>query len=1198
MSQVIRHLKGKVRPASEPRPAVVHIEHMRSRVGRSLVHPYFARRIARAARPNVDAPKRWHRHTLARIGFYLTALGTAILLFRLGLAVYGVAWGKPTAVENYCTQTKGACDALFDFFTPFLVLALATFIFMTWRLWWVTRPILTKARTGARELVPTAGAIFEKIVGRDELCTVIMQILHDRDNRRPYLIVGGVGTGKTAVLVRLTELLGPWHAVPVPIRLREVNGQFSFAELAERKFCEEASSGMFPVAFAGRVWQQLRKDDRVVVLADGLEEAFAGSENERDRDNLIRQAIQQAYEQKLPLVIASRPHHPLEATQAAVLELESLSEEAALDYIEDRGPAHDEHRLDWIVETADVTDAPLYLQITRQLYDQGLLEHLTGGPGGPRLDTRGVDRSALRWRILETWLTALITGHLHPEVAIRGRDRRNAITYISALACVGLLMDKIEVSFEDLAGTISKAHAPRTDESLLPEDRQQRERSPYPAVWTALTKEVSDLQPDVTAPGLLQNARPHHRMSLLSLAATHGEQLGLVEMKGAGVRFQHSIIQAYLGSRFIHALHRGELDTALEEPGRELLIALVLDSRRWMSDAGDTPVSGVAAHARFRTPIQLGKGSRHDDESDPRMRVAALLEAAQEHRDGKAFDLYAAALEIDSVLTSPRHAEIAKSLERHWCEVTIGDRRTLEEAKLGAVYRFGEALREIARRNSAKPAYEEFFHIGCQEDSYPIRIAIAQEIGAGGDHAFAALCNGHEDPWDRYQAAEAELRDHEETRAAEYEKEYQKLRKIRGQETAAERVSREEQTRKIHEEATEKRLIGRMKVWHEFVMRAWLAPMLLGSVGDEYRDRAQDYLDKWLKHVRQQPSENHDAMMPISLEIALAQGFKSASNRRRRHPSTSAEARSLLVERTEQILQDSRFWYSHLTLIHALCLWSLPDQPAPDASHPADEQRRHPSPDSSGTDGRHVQVRPSMSPIETVAHWLSIAGSTHVPADHPVNDVSGAKEPEHPFVVEAADLTALALQSGHPERFIWIDESGVMNKVGSRAARPTDYRKHNLWIPPSAGWSALDRRAQLLLADVLIMLNLTEGQGEPEAREQRLNRANRSDLPLCLTKDRRPLEPETTVGMPGMSEPESTCLDGCPFELCPYPPSGALARAELSEAFCRRQQTLLGHRFPRPTRKTAPWQGITPRELRRFWEKMASRTRPHDLTPP
>src|ERR1017187_822331 len=48
--------------------------------------------------------------------------------------------------------------------------------------------------------------------------------------------------------------------------------------------------------------------------------------------------------------------------------------------------------------------------------------------------------------------------------------------------------------------------------------------------------------------------------------------------------------------------------------------------------------------------------------------------------------------------------------------------RRLEEAKLGVVHRFGEALREISRRHQDRtgPAYEEIFDIGCGNDSYPV----------------------------------------------------------------------------------------------------------------------------------------------------------------------------------------------------------------------------------------------------------------------------------------------------------------------------------------------------------------------------------------------------------------------------------------------------------------------------------------------
>jgi hypothetical protein len=223
-----------------------------------------------------------------------------------------------------------------------------------------------------------------------------------------------------------------------------------------------------------------------------------------------------------------------------------------------------------------------------------------------------------------------------------------------------------------------------------------------------------------------------------------------------------------------------------------------------------------------------------------------------------------------------------------------------------------------------------------------------------------------------------------------------------------------------------------------------------------------------------------------------------------------------------------------------------------------------------------------------------MAGSRCAPADQHADGKPGQGQ-LHPFVAEAGDLAALALECGSPARFIWIDESSIVRKVGSRPASPRDYRKHNLWIAPSSGWSALDRRAQQLVADVLIMLNLTEQAGStqsPGARERRLESSNQSTLPPCLTRDRRPLQPGHTIGSAVTASHGSTCLDGCQFELCPYPPSGAQPRAELSEAFCRRQQSLLAHRLRRPGRKTAPWQGLTPKELESFWAQMAWRSRP------
>ena len=67
----------------------------------------------------------------------------------------------------------------------------------------------------------------------------------------------------------------------------------------------------------------------------------------------------------------------------------------------------------------------------------------------------------------------------------------------------------------------------------------------------------------------------------IRLAATWGTQLQLVEAQENAVRFPHSILQAYLGSRLIgYAMADGKFrKEALDNAGRELLIALVMHSR-------------------------------------------------------------------------------------------------------------------------------------------------------------------------------------------------------------------------------------------------------------------------------------------------------------------------------------------------------------------------------------------------------------------------------------------------------------------------------------------------------------------------------------------------------------------------------------------------------------------------------------------
>jgi NACHT domain len=1026
-----------------------------------------------------------------------TAIGAGALLFVLWIAwaMAVFARGKFWIVdlEERCHGAETQCAVFLGFGSSLLTVALVTAVFVVWRLWRAKQPIARRARTKAREFVPTAAhSTMEQVVGRDELCDVISQELRDRGARRPYLLVGGVGVGKTAVMVRLTEVLAQRGAIPVPVRLRDVGeGVLDFSELARVRFCREVDEsllreGLVARAVGDQAWRWLRKEDRVVVLADGLEEVFAEGEKERDRDILIRRAIREAGEQKLPLVIASRPHAPLSDIEAAVTELEPLSEEAALAYIGEGGHSSDQHLVDWVVELADVTEAPLYLQITKQLYQHHLLGSVVGRSDGGRLDNRGMDRVGLRRRLLNTWIDAIVGGQLRSELALPRRARLGAVEHISALACVGLVQDTLEVRFEQL---------------LRPDDSDKSGPAHAELLRDRLKTRLNELHGDRFDGAQRIGARGPQSVSgeSFALAATWGEQLGLVEAHGDRVRFQHSIMQAYLGSRFMDVVltEPGFLTDALHGesgPSREFLISLAFRSR----DADSTAEIGV------------------------RSSVGELMKAAKGRWDEKALNLYATALEVDSACERTRYPQIAAELKGRWRFVESQDDQGLVVAKLNLVHRCGDVLRQTAKdsRNALaskklEQAYRDLFDVACQERSYEVRLATAEEIGSGGDTAFHAL------------RAEFELAPKE---VATPER------------TSEEREQKEKERRRL-------------------IMCAWLIPLLLGSVSNEAdRHGAKTLLVKWLAWVRSDPPDDRKCPLPLTVEIALSQGFKAAANRRARHFATSPEARVILAEQAEELLGQGRFWYSQLTLIQALTLWALADS-------------------SDSTSVRDV-AGTRASPRRRVDRWLSIATSG-----------TDARNRLHPFVREAAELAVKALVTGRPERYLWIDETGVISKVGSRPSDPSQPRMHNLWIPPSTGWTALDRCAQQLVADVLLLLNLAE-RGEPDEHERYLRRANRDGLPPCLTGDRTTMRPDLSVARPGLSNPGSSCADGCAFGLCPYPPRGTPQRQELSEAFCRRQQTLLS---PRPTnwfgRGSASWQRARQRDLRIFWKTMADRKR-------
>ncbi|MGW2617961.1 ATP-binding protein [Streptomyces sp. NPDC001500] len=1189
MTRVVRHPPGKERPSDAPM-ATLPLRRAGSRLGRGLVGCWHSLTLRLEARRGVARPKKWRRWlSYANVTRAIWLVAVLAVLAWIAEGVFILVTRHTTSFEKWRRNNQGF-EIVSRFVGPVLAASIAAALFLFWWYRWTKRRYLTKALRDPRRLVPTAGYDTREIVGREDLAQVIAERLRERDTRRPYLLVGGVGAGKTAVLVRLTELLARQNAVPVPIRLRDATdgADLNFEHLARQRFAQEAPKGVLARSKTDRVWQQLLADDKPVVLADGLEEALLDDGRQQNRDNVIRRAIERAREEKLPLVIASRPHSPLETTSAAIVVLEPLSEEEALRFVAADVPGTDERRVDWIVETAEVTESPVYLQIARELHRRGILEHDRPEDDPRHVITRSRDRATLRLWLLETWAEALCEGKLREDVALTPDERRDTLEVVCALACVGLLQDTLEVGFAELLdpdvlhpGAARRARARaeylwagrgfdqygKRGHTLSDWHRQQ--------IWDVLCERLGEPERRRLREGNMDQCQ-----AVLARFAAHASRLRLVEGFEHRVRFPHSIIQAYFGSRVLrHLGERGAGDLteqALQPPGpsRELLIALVLLSR---GRAADPPARRRGVRAEVRREI-AERVRRAPVRGRP---LACRLSAAAGRRtdDPKALDLYAAALEIESAEADPRHlGEIVRAVRRHWPGIK-GDRRTLRDAKRRVVKQMGAALRAVSDRIDTTPLYWELFRLAVQEPSYSIRLIVAQEFGTGGNAAFAVIRERvglNTDPVQEYNERLDRLRAWKRQEYETWAARMGRARAVRATPGGAPDadIGRLQEDRK---ELNRRYRDQRVDLFREFVMRAWMLPMLLGSVDEAHRDEARERLTKWLRHL--DPKFTGGAPdLPLALEAALAQGFKYAANRRHRHPHTYRGGRDDLIRQAETVLQQSRCWYAQLSLLQALCLWELPDMAGgrPDGHQP-------------------FQLLGGASAVQTVERWLSMAGTVNAAPGSPGGS---ARRCLHPFVAEAGDLAALALETGQPERFLWIDEKGVADNIGARAGDTGGYRRHSLWIPPSVGWSTLDPRAQRLVADVLVMLNLVERDGHPDEVEERLARMEQPGMPLppCIRADREPLRPGLRIGMETPPAPGTACLPDCKFQLCPYPPRGGVPRGEIREPFCRQQQALLPGSvrrwLPRGLRRKTPrWVGMRVRELDRFWDAMARRTR-------
>lgn len=1076
-----------------------------------------AGRFFRAVRPN-GRSWRWRQRWWLRQPWMPRILNSIVILLGLGLLLRALAsvvsvflpHDLPLLDHLGCHDPGIPCQVTNSIISTVAPLLIGPFLFVSFTLWRVRRPLLKAAKREPAQLVETAGQIIGDIVGRDDVCELLQQQLSGRKVRRPYVIVGGIGTGKTALLVRLTELLAKGGAVPVPIRVRDASADVDFLGLAKEKFLNQTQSSGLLASSAERAWDRLYRTGKIVVLADGLEEALANETNvDQERDHRVRSAVTHAKKLGYPLVIASREHEALSALDAALFRLEPLGPQAALGHIEDKRGAGDKRRLAWIIATAEVVTAPLYLQITRELRENDQLSD--------ELETRGADRVRLRMNLAGAWVGAVIAGTLDKHPAPLSDAERKATVYqLAALACCGLAEDRIEVAIDryeergapKLKAALEKAIQPTEPLTIeeIPKERDRRE---------------SRKKPHMSQPAWKVN---------MQVAASHGARLGLVERRGKGVRFPHGQMQAYLGSWLIgEALKDSDfVRRAFKKPGRELLIALVMFSRRKPEPEGPS-----APDCKGRSLSWLSKRLCRAANTPSLIGV-------------KRIEVLTAAVEVDSVIGASNHREALGMLVACWTQVSSWedapcDAKLLAVATVGCVARrltseeekkeegrrlasekssvdgdvkadsskirdvdhseaeFEKALERSVESSPAYGFYLQLYKICCNEPNYRIRLAAAVEIGKGGSHAFEELedafrANMPEDMANATKGRRKQIGDPEKT-LSDGENRYR------------------------------------------YSAQAWLLPMLIGSGAGE---EAKKLLWDWLQMVGD--------VMPPWLEAALAQGFKHAANQLPKSARDGAARRAHLVARAEGMLEKAEYWFSRLTLLHALGLWAISGKlyVADDEAAPRD-------------------------PRQVVEGWIG-------------------QEP-HRFVREAGRLVVTALETGHPERFIWVDESSVTTTVGSMSRPIGSDEMREMLISPSAGWLVLDREARQLVADVMILLTLAERGDRPEDWARNYDRINQDSLPDCLTVERTlHLRPTDTPGAPHRL-PGARCKDGCPVKLCPYPLKGQKPyRVELSETFCRDQRELL-ELLSLSTFKAAAWQNAGRSELKKFWREMERRAR-------
>jgi hypothetical protein len=450
----------------------------------------------------------------------LTVLQLLVVLV-LGLGLLTLAFSR--RAEDFCGDHQVGCGLVSGFISTALIVAAGYFLLFVWTLRRILRQYILLARHTPERLFTGVPRLRTEPAQRPALIQSVLKELSFSRRGAAVLIVGEGGSGKTTFLVSLARRLASGGVVPVPVALMDADLPLDLRAAARTTFVRQIDPVVRTEDDAQRIWRRLSTRGAIVVLADGLDEIAPGGQA-HDRDRIVRAALVSARNDRLPMVLTSRPEAVPAGSPVSLLDIGDLDQGEAERFLRRVAPySTDQKELAHLLDAGEITQVPFYLTIVASLLRAGrqLPERSSGS------------KDLVLVSLLDEWAKLVLSSDFLPDTEIGVGQRRRIFDGLELVAYVMAASVQLE-------GTVS-----------------------------SLQHSADEL---TNAFGL--------EPVIVGAAAEAGSRLGLVRVSSAGedavVKFTHRLSQTYFASRLMRERPKAWEHAVAHADSTEMRDALVM----------------------------------------------------------------------------------------------------------------------------------------------------------------------------------------------------------------------------------------------------------------------------------------------------------------------------------------------------------------------------------------------------------------------------------------------------------------------------------------------------------------------------------------------------------------------------------------------------------------------------------------------